>query len=107
MAACNDWSADGARLQKLAGFVLLRHLDIYLSVVEVVTAERTAARIGALEPPEQAGRVKVVLARPTPFVWRVHVCPNNAVADSTLTLSLQRTLHVPPERHQPFDQATR
>jgi hypothetical protein len=89
------------------GKVALRFFDVYLSVIEVVAAKRTAARVRALEPPEQASRVEVVLASPTLLVWRLHIRPNNAVADGTLILSLQRALDVSPEGHQTFNQATR
>jgi hypothetical protein len=51
--------------------------------------------------------MEVVLARPTRFVRRLHVCPDNAVADCTFTLPLQCTLNVAPKGHETFDQAAR
>ena len=87
--------------------VALETLDVRLRVIEIVAAERTAARIRTLEPPEQARRVEVVLARPALFVRRLHVRPDNAVADGTFTLSLQCTLNVALEGHETFDQTAR
>jgi len=49
--------------------------------------------------------VEVVLACDTLLVRRLHVRPDNAVADGTLTLSLQSPLHISLERHQAFNEA--
>jgi len=80
---------------------------IYLSVVETVPAKWTAARIRAFKPPEQTCGVEIVLACDALLGRRLHVRPNNAVADGTLTLPLQNPLHISLERHQAFDEASR
>lgn len=42
---------------------------------------------------------------PTPFVRRLHVGPNDTVADGALALSLQSTLDVASECDEAFDDA--
>lgn len=76
------------------------------NVYKVVAAQRTGALIAALEPPEQADRVEGVLAGGTALVRGLHVCRDDRVTDSALTLTLQSTLNVAAERQQAIDQVT-
>lgn len=78
-----------------------------LCIVKVVSTQRAARAVGAFEPSEQADTVKRVAARPALFVGRLHVGPDDAVADGAFTLSLERPLHVAPECNQSFDDAAR
>lgn len=71
-----------------------------LYINEIVPAQRTCTLVTALEPPEQTHRVEGVLASCAPFVRRLHVGRDYRIANGTLTLALQRSLHVPPECHQ-------
>ena len=47
-----------------------------------------------------------VLASGASLVWRLHICRDDRVTDSTLALALQSTLDVPTERHQPINQVS-
>ena len=51
--------------------------------------------------------MKRILTRPTLLLRRLHIRPDNAVADRTLRLPLQRPLDIPPESDQPLDQTSR
>ena len=51
--------------------------------------------------------MEVVLACDALLARCLHVRPDDAVADGTLTLSLQSPLHISLKRHQAFDEASR
>jgi len=75
----------------------------FSSIVEVIPTQRTTTAVAALEPPEQADRVKRVLASPTLLVRRLHVGTNDTIADSTLGLTFQCTLNIASESDQALD----
>jgi hypothetical protein len=77
------------------------------SIVEVIPTQRATTTIAAPEPPKQAHRVKGVLASPTLLIRRLHIRPNNAITDSTLSLAFQCTLNIPAESNQALDQISR
>lgn len=62
--------------------------------------------VGALEPSEQANGMEGVLAGGTSLVWSLHISRYDRVANGTLALSLQSTLHVPPECQEAINEVT-
>lgn len=76
------------------------------NIYKVVPTQRTCALVAALKPPEQADRVEGVLAGGASLVRRLHICRDDRITDGTLALSLESTLHVPAEGHQPIDQTS-
>lgn len=62
--------------------------------------------VAALEPSEQANGVESVLAGGTSLIRCLHISRYDRVADGTLALSLQSTLHVPAEGQQAINQVT-
>lgn len=78
------------------------HSNIY----KVVAAQGASTLVAALEPAEQADRVESVLASGTTLVGGLHVGRYDRITDSTLTLTLQSTLHISPECQETIDQVT-
>ena len=75
--------------------------SITSSIVEIIPTQRTTTTIAAPKPPIQTHRMKRVLTRPTLLLRRLHIRADNAIADRTLRLPLQRPLDIPPESDQP------
>lgn len=74
--------------------------DIY----KVVAAQGAGALVAALEPSEQANRMECVLAGGTSLIRRLHISRYDRVADGTLALSLQGTVHVSSESQEAINQ---
>lgn len=73
------------------------------SIVEIVATKRTTRAVRALEPPEEANAMKGVATCPTSFVGSLHICANDAVTNSTFTLTFQSALDIAPECDEPFN----
>ncbi len=69
-----------------------------------IPTQRTTTRITAPEPAIQTGGVEAILAGGALLVRRLHVAPDDAVADGTLGLALERALDVLLEGQQAVDE---
>lgn len=76
----------------------------HLNIHEVIPTQRTCALVAALKPPEQTDGMEGVLASRASFVRGLHVGRDDRITDGAFALSLQRALHVLPERQQTIHQ---
>lgn len=74
-----------------------------LAIIEIIPTQRTAARVAALEPPEQTAAMERVLARRALLARQLPVRAHDAVANGALRLALHGGRHVLPPGHQTVD----
>ena len=70
-----------------------------------IPTQRAAVGVAALEPAEQTGGMKDVLAGRTLLIRGLHVGADDAVADGALGLALQGALDIASESDESVDEA--
>lgn len=69
-------------------------MTLLSSIVEIVSAKRTARAVGTLEPSKQTCAVERVATCSTTLVRSLHICADDAVTDGTFTLPFQCALDI-------------